>query len=229
MHFDKDISELTPEEQELIFPTKWKTTQPDPKANGYMISVTDDNKAQIPESDESGQRLTGTVTDGDEVNEVSITHLPYEKWIKACGTVANMAIQTSRALEKGKFADGDWLYRHRITQDFIAADHVRYLDGLGHKNYRDTDEWRAEWKGMREAFIKDRQAKQSARMSKADRKHEAAVAADKMKVQKMIMEGFKSMVESARDKAERHGLEFAEPVPVKTRKPRKPKDETPSE
>lgn len=228
MHFEKDISELTEEEQEKLFPTTWTTTQPDPKGHSYMVGVTDDNKAIIPGSDDSGQRVTGTVLDGEEVSEVSIPHLPYEKWIKGCGSVCCMPIQPSRALDQGRFADGDQSLRNRLTQDFLIANHVRYRDGYGHKSYRETPEWVAEWKAMREGFIADRQAKQAARMRKADKKHEAAVAKDKVKLQAMIMEGFKSMVESARDKADRNGLEFVEPAP-KTRKPRTPKAETPVE
>jgi hypothetical protein len=179
-----DPSTLTPEQQEKLSPTKWRHTQ---KSSGYIYSVKarDDQPANVP-----GQRITGMVRDGNRRVEASVPHLPYEKWIKPCGTVACIPMRTTRVVDNdnGGVSMDTGPYREQMRRELIRSGHVHYETGEPF-HYPTRDAWIAD----REKVIHERQGSQAEDMADAEKRRAHETQADKVKLQEALVDSFKEI------------------------------------
>ena len=189
---------LTPEQYERAQP-KFKPSHevnPGQSAEGLMIHAEGILPANVP-----GQRGVGILKDPENPGhriEVSVPHLPYERWIDAAGTVCSCVVRTNRVQKKnGKGSTDDGNYRDRITRAYIGAGWVRYDDGLGMPN---GTEWTPVF---RDKLIADRQKDQADVMRYEERTWLDKRKRESESVQKALTDALTTFADGAKQRAAR--------------------------
>lgn len=190
--------DLTPEQFERAQPPFKSSHNPDPgqKGDGLMIHADGLLPASVP-----GQRIVGSLRDPENPGhrvQISVPHLPYERWIDEAGNVLSAAIRTNRVQRKRGGSVDDGNFKAQMEKERLKAGWVRYDDGLGKPQH--VGDWTPE---ARDKLIKQRRKEQGDMMA-----YEAKPWLDKMKkesleVQKALTDALSTFAEGAKDRSAR--------------------------
>lgn len=185
---------LTTAEQEKLAP-RWTSSQP---GDDYMIPAQDLIPARVP-----GQRVVAITRDdrkpGRKV-EVSVPHLPYEKWIDNEGNVRQVAMKTNRVKNKNGASVDSGNYYSQMERHYL---------NIGWKRYDRTPEGSTPeaWAVDREKLITlrrtDHDAEEAATEVKFAEEAKLKGKIEGMAIAEAMKEGFESFKEGARDRSDR--------------------------
>ena len=200
---------LTPDQIDRVCPkyTPTHTPVPGQKGDGLMIEAEGLMPANIP-----GQRNIGTMKDPDQPGrrvQLSVPHIPYERWIDEAGNLLCAVIRTNRVMKKnGRGSTDDGNFKSQMERERLKAGWVRYDDGLGKPSSFDdvngkkviVTEWTPE---VREALMVVRKKEQAEIMN-----HEAKPWLDKVKresetVMKAMTEALQTFAEGTKQRQAR--------------------------
>lgn len=147
---------LTPDQFDRAQPKFTPSHHPVPgqKTEGMMI-----DEEGIQPTGLSGQRVVGTIKDPENPGhrvQISVPHLPYERWIDDAGNVLSAVTRTTRVMKKnGKGSADDGSYKSKMELVRLQAGWVRYDDGLGRPS--NLLDWTP---AVRDALIAERRREQ---------------------------------------------------------------------
>ncbi len=180
----------TPDANKLA-PT-WTSTQPDSE---YLVEAQDMIPARVP-----GQRVIAITRDDQKPNrkvEVSVPHLPYEKWIDAEGNVRQVPMKTNRVTRgrNGKSTD-DGNYYSQMERHYLACGWLRY-------DRPPTGVSLEQWAVDREVHIQERRTVQNENEKEVSTKfqEETKIKAGQMK--DALLEALESFNDGKKERAAR--------------------------